>query len=368
MKKSNERRWRRIGSGLIAGLMAIALIASSLPLMETNVWWVRYLDFPRLQLSIVLVVLLLAYLAMRGHLGKFGLMLAVLAMAALGYHAAKLYRYSSFAERPAVGLEGCADGSALTIMVANVQAKNERAGDLLRLVSEVEPDLLLVMETDRWWDRHLAPLTAQYPEQVQYIPEGHGAFGMHLISKLKLVSPEFRFLFDAYTPTIVTGVELPGGEIVRFLGLHPHPPLAPAQPTTLRDAHLLTAALEARSSEMPTILAGDFNAVPWEPVTRRAMRIGRLLDPRVGRGLYPTFRADSLLMTWPLDHVLYQGEFGLLGFEVLPDIGSDHYPIVARLCQATEVASTQQVPELEDGDLSEAEISITSARALTPEA
>ena len=44
-------------------------------------------------------------------------------------------------------------------------------------------------------------------------------------------------------------------------------------------------------SEEASIVAGDFNAVPWERISWHAMRIGGLLDPRVGRGLYPTYNA-----------------------------------------------------------------------------
>ena len=35
------------------------------------------------------------------------------------------------------------------------------------------------------------------------------------------------------------------------------------------------------------------------------MRIGELVDPRVGRGLYPTYHVDNWLMSWPLDPVEY---------------------------------------------------------------
>lgn len=368
MTKSNEHGWRRRGSVLITGFLMIALIASFLPLIETNVWWVRYMDFVRLQLAIALIILLLAFVAVRGRAGRAGWTLGALALVAVAYHASKLYLYSPYPAHAAVGLEDCAPDSALTVMVANVQEHNEHASELLRLVSEVDPDVLLVMETDPWWDRHLAPLAVSYPEKVQYIPEGHGAFGVHLLSKLRLVSPEFRFLFNAYTPTIFTGLELHSGEVVQFLGLHPHPPLAPSQPATLRDAHLLSAALEARSTEAPTIVAGDLNAVPWEPVTRRAARIGGLIDPRIGRGFYPTFRTDSLLISWPLDHVLYQDAFGLLEFEMLPDFGSDHFPLMARLCHAPAIPLMQQAPELEAGDLQEAERAIEAAQALEPRA
>jgi len=355
---------------VILVLLAVATAASFLPLIETNAWWVRYADFPRLQLGTVIVALLVALLAVGRPAGKRARAAAVLAVAlpavaAVGYHAAKLYPYTRLAAYAAAGVEECPAERTLSVMVANVQKRNENAPAFLRLVEDVDPDVLLVMETDAWWDRHLSPLRSTFPEAVQHIPDSHGAFGMHLFSKLPLAAPAFRFLFDVYTPTLFTGIELPNGVMVQFLGLHPRPPLAWTQSTTLRDAQLLSAGLEARSSERPTILAGDFNAAPWEPVTRRSVRIGGLLDPRIGRGFYPTFRTGNLLISWPLDQILHQEAFGLLDFERLPDFGSDHFPVFARLCHGTLGALRQAAPTPRPGDLEEARVSIEAARALT---
>lgn len=367
MANASGHRWRRSASALVGGLMAITLIASALPLVETNAWWVRYADFPRLQFAVALIILLPAFIALRGRVGTVGWSLSALVLIAVFQHASMLYPYSPLPPHVAVNVASCSPGNAFTVMVANVKERNENADEFLRLVPEVDPDVLLIMETDLWWDQHLAPLAARYPERVQHIPEGHGDFGMHLLSKLKLLSPEFRFLFDAYSPTIYTNMELRSGETVQFLGLHPHPPMAPSMPTTLRDGHILSAALEARSTEAPTIIAGDLNAVPWERVTRRAARIGGLLDPRIGRGYYPTFRTRSLLMSWPLDQILYQDGIGLLEFEMLRDFGSDHFPVVARLCHAPPASLDQQAPDLRSDDLGEAQESIEAARALQPE-
>ena len=198
-------------------------------------------------------------------------------------------------------------------------------------------------------------------EVEQFIPEDHVAYGIHLFSKRPLVAPEMRFLFDEFTPTVFTGLELEDGSTVQFIGMHPQPPFW-FQPSTMRDAHLLTAGLEARASEAPTIVAGDLNAVPWERVTRRMIRIGGLLDPRIGRGYYPTIGADSAWVSWPLDQVLYEEDFALTGFEVLPAFGSDHYPILAGLCRAPEAAELQEPTAMEDDDLREAEASIEAAR------
>lgn len=132
----------------------------------------------------------------------------------------------------------------------------------------------------------------------------------------------------------------------------------------MRDAHLMMAALEARSSDLPTIIAGDLNAAPWERTVRRAMRIGELVDPRVGRGIYPTYDMQSWLVSWPLDQILFQDRFALAEWKVLRSFGSDHASVFAALCLLPDLPVRQSAPPLKAGDIEEAERSIAAAHRM----
>lgn len=355
---------RSLGRYLFLPLLVLLSIGSLLPLLETDAWWVRFLDFPRLQIAIALTAVLVLHVIAGGVWGKVSVAVVALSIAALGYHAYRLYPYAAPLKPMALGVEACPSGSRIRVMVANVQKTNRRETALFRTIAATEPDILLVMETNEWWDEQLAALRETFPFRIQDIPAKAPFFGMHLLSRYPLVRPEVKFYADADTPSIVAGVELPDGEVIRFIGSHPRPPQSHSQPTTLRDANLLAAAMESSASEQPTVLAGDFNAVPWERVSRRAMRIGGLLDPRAGRGLYPTYSTRSRVVSWPLDQVLYQDRFGLIEFRRLPDFGSDHYPVLADLCHLPHLASRQAAPAIEEGDLEETRTTIGAARAL----
>lgn len=354
--------------GLVAALLLLAAVASFLPLIETNAWWVRYLDFVRLQLAVLLLVLVAAMLALRGWRSPWGLAAAVLGLVAVGYHGYRLYPYSPLVAPMAEAVPGCSEMDRLDVLAANVQMSNERAEELFRMVEDVDPDVFVVLETDAWWNEALARLRDDLPYGVQHLPDGEtgGAYGMHLLSRHPIASSETAFYFGADTPTILADVEMPDDALVRIVAMHPRPPLYWSQPTTMRDAHLLTAAFEARAADVPTVVAGDLNAVPWERTTRRALRIGELLDPRVGRGVYPTYDVESWLMSWPLDHVLFQDSLGLAAWEVLPPFGSDHAPVLAGLCLAPDIAARQSAPPLEEDDIEEAERSIEAALAMRP--
>lgn len=353
---------RRIVRLVLLGLLALAALASFLPWIETTTWWVRYLDFIRLQLVVLLVLLLALTAAVRPGFGVFGLVAVAAAALALGYHAWRLYPYLPGVPPQAMQGLSCPPGERLRVMVANVQRDNQLAQPFLDIVRQARPDLLVVLETDAWWDRQLAPLREQFSHVVQSIPDEDSYYGMHVFSRHALLDPDFAYFFGRDTPTFSGGVRLPGGETVQLYGVHPRPPQAWSQPTTARDAHMMRIALQAREAGRPVILAGDFNAVPWERVTRRALRVGQLLDPRVGRGFVPTFGTDNLLMHWPLDQILFQAPFALAEFERLPSFGSDHYPVLASLCLSRAAAAAQQAPAMQPGDLEEARDAVRAAR------
>ncbi|WP_052341876.1 endonuclease/exonuclease/phosphatase family protein [Salinarimonas rosea] len=364
---SSPRAGRRgiVATWIVLPLLLLAAGASLLPLVETNAWWIRSLDFARVQLLIALAILVLLYPVVAPRRGAVVWAGVVLGLAGAGYHLYRLHPYASFMDEAMIA-GTCTPDRRLRIMIANVQESHEEPGPFLDLVADTAPDVLLVMETDAFWDDALQPLDMRFPHRVQSIPED-AAFGMHAFSHRPFVEPRFVDLFGSGTPTLTTGLALASGETVQFYGMHPRPPLAWSQPTTMRDAHLLSVALEVHDGEAPAILAGDFNAVPWERTMRRALRIGGLLDPRVGRGWRPTFMTGSLLVSWPLDQVLAQDGFTLAELEVLPDFGSDHYPVLADLCRDPGAGARQAAPALEQGDLEEARTAIEAARALRGE-
>jgi endonuclease/exonuclease/phosphatase (EEP) superfamily protein YafD len=80
--------------------------------------------------------------------------------------------------------------------------------------------------------------------------------------------------------------------------------------------------------DVPVIVAGDLNDVAWSRTTHLFQRTGGLLDPRVGRGFFNTFDTRSRLTRVPLDHVFASRHFLLVELRRLPDIGSDHFPII----------------------------------------
>lgn len=337
-------------------LASAALVAlSCLPYVETNRWFVRMADFPRLQLLVAVGgMAVAAALALRRRRLLASLVTAALVAAAVA-HAVTLWPFRPGGE---VFVDSCEPGRTLSVLVANVLMENRRADALLAAVERERPDLFLALETDRWWDEALTPAAQRLPHRLQQIGGHH--YGIHLFSRLPLVDPDIRHFAAQDVPALVTGVTLPAGETVGFVGLHPRPP-HPWQSATGRDAQLYAAAFLMRESRRPTVVAGDLNATPWETSIERMRRIGGLVDPRRGYGYLATYSAQSWWRWWPLDHVFYQAGFATMSLARLGDVGSDHFPYLARLCRSS--AAGQEPPPLREGDIAEARTAIAAAEA-----
>lgn len=336
----------RIIRWLLLLLGLAGLVLTCLPSVSTDTWWIRSIDFTRLQLLIAIAIVWLG-LALVARTWLSWTMLVLLAVAA-AYNASILFPYSSVPGVMERAAAACPANNRLRLLEVNVQMTNQHDHKLLRMVQQLKPDIAWFQETDDWWAEELSALSQEMPYHVQHPQPNY--FGVDLYSRFELVNPEIKFLTGSANPSIFTGVKLPSGQLIRFYAIHPRPPQV-GQSTAERDGQLMAAALAARNDQVAHVVAGDMNSTPWEDVIRRALRVGRFLDPRVGRGLYVSWNANSWWMKWPLDQILPGPEFTLSSLQVLPDFGSDHYPYFAELCLDPQEAAQQAAPSLNPEDI-----------------
>lgn len=325
--------WLTALHGLVMLLTLASIVATLLPLLRATAWWIRVFDFPRLQIVAITLITMAGALLLNWHTlpGWGGIVALALMAAAVLYQFFRIVPYTRLVKKQ-VGDSTLKDGKRhLSLVMMNVLQFNKQGQQALKVIQQTDPDIIMAVETDQWWYEQLKPLEETHP-YICHEPLDN-TYGLLFFSRLPLEGCEIKYLLDDDVPSLHTLVHLPDGHTkVRVYGLHPKPP-APAESktSTKRDAELLLVGKAIDNKDEPTIVFGDMNDVAWSHTSELFRRISGLMDPRVGRGLLPTFHADYSLLRWPLDHVFVSADFKVDDMERLPYVGSDHFPIYIKL-------------------------------------
>lgn len=328
------------GAQWLAGFITFVTIWGWMPLDN---WWVRVVEFPRIQIMVLGVVAWAAMILFYSEwqIGQWLLFLAL--SLTLAYQLRMVLPYTQLWKKE---VQNATDDPKLAehqikIMVSNVLTPNEQKQDLVNLVNDKNPDILIALETDKKWERALEQIEPDYPYTVK-VPLDN-LYGMHLYSKLELIDPEIKYLIIDDIPSIHSQLRLQSGRVVWLYCLHPMPPSpTEADKSTTRDAELLMVGKHIKEHEQTAILAGDLNDVAWSKTTRRFQRISGLLDPRIGRYFINTFHVKYPFLRWALDHIFHSACFTLVDISRMPSIGSDHFPVMTTLQYEPQKASKQE--------------------------
>lgn len=330
---------RMVYYGLVV-LAVLLLVTAFVPLLRLDWGWVRMADFPRLQF-LALYVMAAAALIPFWKAGFLSKALIAGLVVASGSQLLWIYPYMPLAGVQSQAARGKDPARRIRLLTANVLQTNRSASQLLEIVDRADPDVLVAVEVNRWWIDELQPLERTFQHSVKYPLDNK--YGMAFYSKLPVKSAEVRFLVEQDVPSIDATVLLPSGEEVRLMAIHPRPP-RPGVDTEERDAELVIAGREMRRCHCPAIILGDLNDVGWSATTRLFQEVSRLLDPRIGRGMYPTYNANYWFLRYPLDHLFHSDHFRLARIRVLEGFGSDHFPLFVELSYDPEAAKVQEAP------------------------
>ena len=316
---------------IVLTLAAALLIAATLlPISRLRQWWVRGLDFPRVQIAVLQFAWLLAYVALQQN-GSEQTPSALWSLFVVGCLLWQLYWIWPYSELHAQEVLSADETERealphLRVITSNVLMDNRDAGPLKEHVRRESPDVLVTLESDAWWQEQLDVLD-DYPHRIACPLDNR--YGMHVYSRMPLHSTRVDFLVEDDIPSMCAYVELGDGTRVRFHVVHPTPPAPGENPrSTERDVELLMLAQRLEDNDEPTIVTGDLNDVAWSATTQLFRLRSGLLDPRIGRGMFNTFHAWHWYLRWPLDHMFVSEHFRLLEVRRLEQIGSDHFPVL----------------------------------------
>ncbi|MGO1625092.1 MAG: endonuclease/exonuclease/phosphatase family protein, partial [Psychrobacter sp.] len=346
----------------LAGFIALVTVWGWIPLDN---WWVRGVEFPRIQIMVLGVIAWLGMLVFYTEWQDGQWLLFTVLSITLAFQLRMVLPYTKLWKKEVRQAKVKPEGKAyqLKIMVSNVLTPNDETQQLVDLVQRKQPDILITLESDKKWEDALSQVEPDYPYTVK-VPLDN-LYGIHLYSKLELIDPKVKYLMIDDIPSIHTQLRLQNDEVIWLYCLHPMPPSpTEADKSTTRDAELLMVGKHIEENGQTAILAGDLNDVAWSKTTRRFQRISGLLDPRIGRHFMNTFHAKYPLVRWALDHIFHSACFTVVDIERLPAIGSDHFPVMTTLQYEPEAASQQQknAPKAEADDIEETDNKIEEGK------
>lgn len=309
-------------------LCIVVLITTGLPIINTDEWWIRIFDFPRIQIAVLAFITIILSFIYINFKWSIKMPLIFILLISLVYQLHFVLVYTPLYKTQAKDSNQPITENSFTLMVSNILMENQEKELFHTLVNKINPDILLINEPNQAWATSIKKLEEDYQYSIKY-PLGN-TYGMILLSKLKLTESKVNFLVKNNIPSIFTKITLKSGTIIDFYGVHPEPP-KPGTDTYERDTELLIISKKIRESENPTIVAGDMNDVGWSDTSKLFRKYSGLVDPREGRGLFNTYSVSLPLLRYPLDHIFYSKEFGLITLKKLEDVGSDHFPILLSL-------------------------------------
>lgn len=270
-------------------LLIILIAGTFLPLIPSRHWLPKAFEYLRAQILVLLVAgLIINFLFLyRDHYLLGVIQLFTLAAIAYQIRVLSPYIYFSLTSRKKEPVDHT---QTISLLSVNVLQTNDQYELLLHMIEEENPDLILTIESNSDWEKAMEGLDEKYLLSEKIPLEN--TYGMHLFSKLKAVNIRTHYFVSEEYPSI--------------------------------EAHLEV------DHEKPVLVAGDFNTVPWSPISRLFTRLSKLRDGRYGRGFVSTFHAGFRFFRFPIDLVFHSKHISIVELRTLGKIGSDHLPVLCR--------------------------------------
>lgn len=333
------------------------ILSTLIPFIRHDFWIFRVFEYPRLQKLVLNVGLVLAICLFAFPVTITDKIVSALLLVNLGYLIFLIFPFTIFGKKQIISTSDTNSKNNLKLFIANVYQENRKATEYLKLIDTYNPDVVLMVETDDWWESKMDALIPKYPYQIKApLPN---TYGMIFYSKFELLDGNVKYLVKNDIPSIETLINLPSGQLVKLYCLHPEPPVPQENPrSTERDKEILLIAEKAKESKYPVIVMGDLNDVAWSYTTELFGKISGLLDPRRGRGFFNSFNAKYFFLRFPLDHIFCSADFALSSIKRLPNCGSDHFSMCVDLCYNPKAEKHNNVPVAtqEDKELADEKI------------
>ncbi|NEW79569.1 MAG: endonuclease/exonuclease/phosphatase family protein [Gelidibacter sp.] len=335
-------------------LSALFILASLLPFISHQHWMFRVWEFGRIQVMILQLITLALGIVFVENKSPLFWVTVILHAGLLINHLIILIPYTSlYSKKKQKNISK--NAQTISIISVNVYQFNERYEDLIKLILEIKPDILLTMESNQAWEDALTEIEGEYPNFKKVALEN--TYGIHFYTKLPVKSLKVNYFIADDLPSIEASLLTEKGTQFTFFGVHPPPPSPTEEDTSReRDGELLSLGKKVLETKGAVIVVGDFNNVAWAKSSIQFRKTSQLIDPRIGRGFVSTFHAKYRLLRFPIDLFFHSTDIFIEDFKTLRYIGSDHLPLFCNFfINKKEDIQKEEVETLEEGEEKEVE-------------
>ena len=189
------------------------------------------------------------------------------------------------------------------------------------MVEEHHPNIISFQEATAIWSQVLKDSLPQY---YFVCHELDTPFGICVAVNIPVVEEEVFFVQNNNVPSIFIRVTV-DSEVFSVVLSHPKPPFT-QQFFRQRNAHMEKLRIRFAAEEN-LIVIGDLNNTQWSPMYQSLEE--NLQVKNTLSGFQNTWPASFPIPIFQLDHILVSKHLDINNAEVLADVGSDHYPIIA---------------------------------------
>jgi endonuclease/exonuclease/phosphatase (EEP) superfamily protein YafD len=211
--------------------------------------------------------------------------------------------------------------SELRILHFNLLVDNKNIEEVISLAQQHNPSVISFQEASLLWARELKKGLPNYHFVCH---ELDSPFGICVATTMIPLAEEVFFVQNSNIPSLMLELEIQKNPVT-LIFTHPKPPFT-QQFFEARNSHFekLVPLLKDKGN---LIVVGDLNITQWSPIYLRFVQSLNLQNTLSGfQNTWPTKAPIPFLQ---LDHILVSEQLGILQSEVLGDIGSDHFPVVA---------------------------------------
>ena len=216
-----------------------------------------------------------------------------------------------------------------TAFVMNLLWNNSDIPAVMRKITELEPEILLLTEYAHQWIPPVAELAKRYP-YTSHCPEWAQIGGSIILSTFPLAGDGTERCSDYAGAGFADFVI---GDVAVTLGIvHLRWPWPAGGPRQIDNLEPMLGALPEN-----VLVAGDFNSVTWSHAVKRFARMGGLsIVEGIGPTWGPSFTIAGRRFEWPqalglpIDNAMAKGAVRIVSARRLEPLGSDHLPIVIK--------------------------------------